>query len=178
MRSLILKTRAKVCNIVQKPSKVFVRLSIYSEGGRGAKHPTPSDNSLPKYIEHYLDKKGNEGYRVNKDGQRKAFLSSSLTMEDKLKMAMDHISGTTNYELHAKASVVRKNPQSFGLPKYMKYMKSTSSEGYRVDCQPHKFTKSFTAKSMTMDQKKELALKYLSEQLTIHSQPQTLMSMA
>ena len=51
------------------------------------------DNELPKYIRHYTDTSGKEGYRVSNHPilKGKSFLSKSITMEEKLKLALEYI---------------------------------------------------------------------------------------
>jgi hypothetical protein len=51
------------------------------------------DNELPKYIRHYTDNSGKEGYRISSHPtlKSKSFLSKSITMEEKLKLALNYI---------------------------------------------------------------------------------------
>ena len=146
------------------------KMSIAQKGKEQPKRKrqNPLDNNLPKHIIHYLDNKGNEGYRVEKDGRKKAFLSSGLTMEKKLKLAMDYLEGKTNQEINSKSYVRRTNENSIGLPKYMRYRKTSSSEGYCVVYLPLKTEKTFTSKLLSMEEKHDLAIKYLNEQITTH----------
>ncbi len=51
------------------------------------------DNNLPKYIRYYTDKNGKEGYRISNHPQlkTKSFLSKNITLEEKLKLAIDYL---------------------------------------------------------------------------------------
>lgn len=58
------------------------------------------DNSLPKYIRYYSDKSGKEGYRVSSHPKlkSKSFLTKSITMEEKLQLAINYLM-TENAEI-------------------------------------------------------------------------------
>jgi group I intron endonuclease len=51
------------------------------------------DNNLPKYVRYYTDNSGKEGYRISNHPtiKQKSFLSKSITMEEKLKLALNYI---------------------------------------------------------------------------------------
>jgi hypothetical protein len=51
------------------------------------------DNELPKYVRHYTDNSGKEGYRVSNHPtlKQKSFLRKSLTMNEKLQLALKYI---------------------------------------------------------------------------------------
>lgn len=51
------------------------------------------DNVLPKYVRYYIDSFGKEGYRVSNHPtlKPKAFLSKSITMNEKLQLALNYI---------------------------------------------------------------------------------------
>lgn len=51
------------------------------------------DNSLPKYIRHYRDNTGKEGYRISSHPtlKSKSFLTKSLTLEEKLLLAIKYL---------------------------------------------------------------------------------------
>ena len=51
------------------------------------------DADLPKYIRHYKDKTGKEGYRISHHPflNEKSFLSKNITMEDKLNLALNYL---------------------------------------------------------------------------------------
>lgn len=53
----------------------------------------PEDVILPKYVRYYIDSSGKEGYRVSHHPQLKerSFVSKYISMEDKLKMAIEYI---------------------------------------------------------------------------------------
>lgn len=58
------------------------------------------DNDLPKYIRHYTDSSGKEGYRVSSHPtiKAKSFLTKSITMEEKLQLAINYLN-TVNAEI-------------------------------------------------------------------------------
>jgi group I intron endonuclease len=58
------------------------------------------DNTLPKYIRHYIDASEKEGYRISSHPslKSKSFLSKSLTMEEKLQLAINYLN-TVNAEI-------------------------------------------------------------------------------
>ena len=58
------------------------------------------DNNLPKYIRHYVDSSGKEGYRVSSHPilKNKSFLTKSITMEEKLQLAINYLN-TVNAEI-------------------------------------------------------------------------------
>lgn len=51
------------------------------------------DVILPKYLRHYKDKNGKEGYRISNHPllKGKSFVSKYISMENKLKLAMDYL---------------------------------------------------------------------------------------
>jgi hypothetical protein len=51
------------------------------------------DNELPKYVRHYIDNSGKEGYRISNHPmlKPKSFLSKSITMEEKLHLAINYL---------------------------------------------------------------------------------------
>lgn len=51
------------------------------------------DNELPKYVRYYIDKSGKEGYRISNHPtiKTKSFLSKSITLEEKLQLALEYI---------------------------------------------------------------------------------------
>ena len=51
------------------------------------------DNELPKYVRYYTDSSGKEGYRVSNHPflKQKSFLSKSITMNEKLQLALNYI---------------------------------------------------------------------------------------
>jgi len=53
----------------------------------------PEDNNLPKYLRHYKDKSGKEGYRINNHPilPDKSFLSKYKTMEEKYQTAIEFL---------------------------------------------------------------------------------------
>lgn len=55
------------------------------------------DNHLPKYIRHYRDSYGKEGYRISSHPyiKSKSFLTKSLTMEEKLQLACQYLEDST-----------------------------------------------------------------------------------
>jgi group I intron endonuclease len=55
------------------------------------------DNELPKYVRHYTDNSGKEGYRVSNHPtlKQKSFLKKSLTMNEKLQLALKYINAET-----------------------------------------------------------------------------------
>ena len=54
----------------------------------------PEDNNLPKYIRSYYDNSGKKGYRISNHPylKSKSFLSKSLSMEEKLNLAIKYLS--------------------------------------------------------------------------------------
>lgn len=58
------------------------------------------DNNLPKYVRYYTDNSGKEGYRVSSHPtlKSKSFLSKSITMEEKLQLAINYLN-TGNAEI-------------------------------------------------------------------------------
>lgn len=64
------------------------------------KRKREEDNILPKYIRYYNDKTGKEGYRVSSHPKlkSKSFLSKSITMEQKLQLAINYLM-TDNAEI-------------------------------------------------------------------------------
>lgn len=58
------------------------------------------DNSLPKYIRHYRDNSGKEGYRISNHPslKDKSFLSKTLSMEQKLNLAKQYINTSNSRE--------------------------------------------------------------------------------
>jgi hypothetical protein len=51
------------------------------------------DNNLPKYIRHYRDSSGKEGYRISSHPiiKSKSFLTKTKTMEEKLNLALNYL---------------------------------------------------------------------------------------
>lgn len=119
--------------------------------------------TLPPRVELFEDNKGNIGFRATCEDGNKAFLSRTLSMDKKLELAIAYSQGKLKVGKHIKSSVVRKNEQSFGLPKYMRYYKSSTSEGYRVAFGPLKKGKTFTSKKQTMEEKKQAALEFIKQ---------------
>jgi group I intron endonuclease len=58
----------------------------------------PADNNLPKYLRHYRDSTGKEGYKVCSHPKLKArsFVSKYETMEIKLEKAIDYLNTTAD----------------------------------------------------------------------------------
>ena len=56
------------------------------------------DSDLPKYIRHYTDSSGKEGYRISSHPtiKNKSFLSKKITMEEKLKLALEFLNHQTD----------------------------------------------------------------------------------
>jgi group I intron endonuclease len=56
------------------------------------------DSNLPKYIRHYKDKTGKEGYRISNHPllKDKSFLSKYIDMEEKLKLALNYLNQSTD----------------------------------------------------------------------------------
>jgi group I intron endonuclease len=54
------------------------------------------DIDLPKYVRHYRETSGKEGYRINNHPflKDKSFLSKNISMEEKLKLALDYLNNT------------------------------------------------------------------------------------
>jgi len=52
-----------------------------------------TDNNLPKYIRHYKDSSGKEGYRISSHPtiKSKSFLTKTKTMEEKLNLALEYL---------------------------------------------------------------------------------------
>ena len=112
---------------------------------------TYNDIILPPGIEYFTDGKGNFGYRArkisNEKSERRSFLSKNLTMEEKLELAVAYRAGTKNFAPNFTCGHNRTNEKSLGLPQYMKYCKSTTSEGYRVTFRPLLRTRSLESKA-------------------------------
>ena len=121
------------------------------------------DKNLPINIEHFVDDKGNEGYRANLNGRRKAFLSKALSMKDKLELAKAYLAGELNAKPHEKIYVARQDPRHNKLPKYLRYYKTNSSEGFRVAYLPLKKDRTFTDSELSMREKYEDALDFLED---------------
>jgi group I intron endonuclease len=51
------------------------------------------DSDLPKYVRHYNDSSGKEGYRISNHPnlKDKSFLSKNITMGEKLKLALEYL---------------------------------------------------------------------------------------
>ena len=51
------------------------------------------DSELPKYVRHYRDTSGKEGYRINNHPniKDKSFLSKNVSMDEKLKLALNYL---------------------------------------------------------------------------------------
>ena len=56
------------------------------------------DIDLPKYVRHYKDLSGKEGYRISNHPylNDKSFLSKKISMEEKLKLALQYLNETTD----------------------------------------------------------------------------------
>ena len=56
------------------------------------------DSDLPKYIRHYKDKTGKEGYRISNHPflKDKSFLSKYIDLEEKLKLALNYLNQSTD----------------------------------------------------------------------------------
>jgi hypothetical protein len=56
------------------------------------------DNDLPKYVRHYRDKNGKEGYRISNHPQLKdkSFVGKYVTMEEKYNKAIEYLNNTDN----------------------------------------------------------------------------------
>jgi hypothetical protein len=121
------------------------------------------DKHLPINIEHFVDDKGNEGYRANLNGRRKAFLSKALSMKDKLELAKAYLAGNLDAKPHEKIYVARQNPKHNKLPKYLRYYKSGNSEGFRVVYLPLRKDRSFTDSEMSMRDKYDDAMDFLED---------------
>jgi group I intron endonuclease len=51
------------------------------------------DSELPKYVRHYRDTSGKEGYRINNHPnlKDKSFLSKNVSMDEKLQLALNYL---------------------------------------------------------------------------------------
>jgi len=85
-------------------TQMLKRISMMGKN-KGKVYPKRSrkrseDNTLPKYIRHYIDASEKEGYRVSSHPllNSKSFLSKSLTMEEKLQLAINYLN-TVNAEI-------------------------------------------------------------------------------
>ena len=56
------------------------------------------DSELPKYVRHYRDASGKEGYRINNHPsiKDKSFVSKNVSMDEKLKLALNYLNNTPN----------------------------------------------------------------------------------
>jgi group I intron endonuclease len=54
------------------------------------------DSELPKYVRHYRDTSGKEGYRINNHPnlKDKSFLSKNVSMDEKLQLALNYLNNT------------------------------------------------------------------------------------
>ena len=54
--------------------------------------------NLPKYVRHYKDSSGKEGYRISNHPilNDRSFLSKKITMEEKLKLALEYLNNKTD----------------------------------------------------------------------------------
>ena len=86
--------------IVCKQSKETNELKRQSMIGKnlGKRYPkrirkNVEDASLPKYVRHYKDSSGKEGYRISNHPtiKDKSFVSKHISMDEKLKFALDYL---------------------------------------------------------------------------------------
>jgi len=85
-------------------TQMLKRISMIGKN-KGKVYPKRSrkrieENNLPKYIRRYIDSSEKEGYRVSSHPslKSKSFLSKSLTMEEKLQLAISYLN-TVNAEI-------------------------------------------------------------------------------
>lgn len=91
-----LTTGGKSCQQTEE-TQMLKRISMIGKN-KGKIYPKrkrqrEEDNDLPKYVRHYVDSSGKEGYRISNHPslKQKSFLSKSLTMKEKLELALKYI---------------------------------------------------------------------------------------
>jgi hypothetical protein len=112
------------------------------------------DNDLPKYLKHYVDANGSEGYKVSdhpnltKHNQNASisFTKSTQTMEEKLKLSLDVLD-----QLNKDIYLYKAKQEPLGV--------QPIPNGYRVRLKGHP-VKTFQNKKYTMEEKLEMATNY------------------
>jgi len=132
------------------------------------KRKNKEHNNLPRGVFYVKDDKGNgnEGYRARRlsDGKSRAFTSSTMTMEEKLRLATLYRQEKINFGKHEKMNVIRKNAKDVNLPKYIKKINTASgSVGFRVVFLPAKKDKTYTDKKKSLKEKLKDALIHLKK---------------
>lgn len=130
---------------------------------------------LPQYIYMY-NSRMMSGYKVRKHPTLpdRQFVSKNLTMEHKLQMAMDYVSGETvsiqtstyNRSNAWRTTIAETRKRSTQLPKYIYETNDNVRDvhGYIVRNHPNKKNRQFVKRDLTMEQKLQLAIDYASYQ--------------
>jgi len=128
---------------------------------------------LPQYI-YYHQSHSVEGYRVLKHPtlKERKFISAGLSMEDKLKQAIQYVqdgtvpNNTTSYkhddEWKDKVKITREISKTLPTYVYLTNDNKRGTHGYQVKNHPSKPNKQFVSKQISMEDKLQLAINYIN----------------
>lgn len=123
--------------------------------------PRRTFTELPKYIYH-VKSHNKEGYEVRHHPtlKQRQFVAKTSTMEENLERAKQYLLDIDN-PLHQKPQQEYKKYDN--LPRYVRHVRSEKYEGFEVKFHPKLKNKKWTSMSLSMEEKLNLAKKYLEE---------------
>jgi hypothetical protein len=123
--------------------------------------PRRKYTELPKYIYH-VKSSNKEGYEIRNHPilKQKQFTMKTISLDENLQRAIDYISNITNTKnfKEKKEHTIYTN-----LPRYIRQINTEKMQGFEVKCHTSKPNKKWTTNKLSMDEKLNLAKKYLEE---------------
>lgn len=118
-------------------------------------------NDLPKYIYH-VKSKNKKGYEIRHHPtlKQKQFTMKTITLEENLQRAIDYLKDDSNIK-NQKQKIEFETYKN--LPRYIRHVYSEKYEGFEVKNHPTLSNKKWTNMKLTMEEKLNLAKKYLEE---------------
>jgi hypothetical protein len=123
--------------------------------------PRRKHTDLPKYIYH-VRSHNKEGYEVRHHPtlKQKQFTQKTIPLEQNLERAKAYLADP---EIPENQKVVRETQDFTDLPRYVRQIRSEKFEGFEVKCHPTLPNKKWTNMKLSMEEKLQLAKRYLDE---------------
>jgi group I intron endonuclease len=127
----------------------------------GVLPPRRKHSDLPKYIYH-VKSKNKEGYEIRNHPtlKQKQFTMKTITLEENLQRAINYLKDINNAE-NQKINIQFRNYDN--LPRFIRHVRCEKFEGFEIKFHPTLSNKKWTNMKLSMEQKLDLAKKYLEE---------------
>jgi len=128
---------------------------------KGNLPPRRKHNDLPKYI-YYVQSKNKRGYEVRHHPtlKQKQFTMKTISLEENLKRAIYYLNDINNI---ANQKMQKQFQIYENLPRYIRHIQSERYSGFEVTNHPTLINKKWTSMKLSMEEKLNLAKKYLEE---------------